>query len=246
MMKYVFSLIVLFVVFNSYGQVSGNIAAVTYGPKTDTVAEALVAMALQGPQIKYAEDMAEASKYNLKRSKTLWMNNISAQGNLNEFTINEGSTYNALKQNTIYPRYNFGVVIPLGIFINSPKQVKIDANQYLAAQDQVNIEKNRLRTQVLTLYQDYLMNKNLKELQIPVISNYEIVYLKTEEKFKNGQVSLETFNNASNFYNTALIREANYEREMAVAKSSLEVLIGMDLDDAINLIKNQNKDKNQH
>jgi hypothetical protein len=88
----------------------------------DTVAEGLVLIAMTHPSMTADSDLADFYRWTYKKSRTMWLNNIIVQGNLNEFTIKEGlgsSSSGTLSQSTQYPRYNFGVAIPFGLFINN-------------------------------------------------------------------------------------------------------------------------------
>ena len=158
--------------------------------------------------------------------------------NVNEFSINQGSgSTDPLKQNTQYPRYNLGVIIPFGIFVNNPKQAKSAYNQYESSVETSKQQKQDMRRDVIIAYQDYLMNLQLKELQQAVVNDYKVIYQKTEERFKNGQTTLEQFNNASSIYNDALTREITIKRDIGVVRATLEAMIGMDLDEAVAAIK---------
>lgn len=211
--------------------------------REDSIIEKLVGMALNGPLIKKTENLAVSSEYIYKKSKTMWLNNITAIGNLNEFSINPGSApINGLGQSTQYPRYNVGIVVPLGIFINNPKQTKSDYYQYQAAVEQVNIEKQNIRLQVITLYEDYQLNKGLQELQEEIMNDYEVIHKKNEEKFQNGQLSLESYNASNNVHNGAKIRQATLLRDGEVLKARLSIMIGMDFQQALTMITNAQKD----
>jgi len=196
----------------------------------DTIAERLVAMAIENaPEIKSAQNLATASKYAYKRQKTEYLDIITIRGNVNEFTINPD------KDNfqNLYPRYNFGIVFPLGIFVNLPKQTKAAYYQYQAKEEDANTETKEMRKQVLSLYHDYVMNLKLKDIQTKIVNDYELMNSKYEDKFKSGQLSLEDFTNANMQYYNAITRQAGIERDLGVTKAGLEALIGMNLDQAI-------------
>lgn len=219
------------------GTYSQNIVspATSFLPRVDSVAEALVEIALaNAPRIKSAQNAAASSKYNYRRSKTTWLNNITAIGNINEFTINPRPD-----QTIFYPRYNFGAVLPLGIFFNNPKQTKSDFYQYKATEDRVDIEKRSVRQEVLSLYQDYLLNMKLREIQVRIVNDFTMLSTKNEERFKEGQITLETFTNSNLQYYNAMTRQATIEHDLQIAKAKLEELIGMDLEQAIDQILNR-------
>lgn len=226
----VFSLFTLL----TQGQAGVVAANSRFVPKTDTIAEALVEMALtNAPSIKAVKNVAASSRYIYSRSKTTWLNNISAVGNLNEFTINPNPD-----RNLFFPRYNFGIQLPLGIFFNNPKQTKADYYQFKASEEQVSMEERAIRQQVLSLYQDYILNTKLKSIQIQVVNDYSVLASKNEERFEAGQTTLEAYTNSNIQYYNAMTQQVTIERDIEVTKAKLEELIGMNLEQAIDQIIN--------
>ncbi len=232
------------VVFNLFtllmqGQTGVGVVNNRFVPKVDTIAEALVEMALKNaPSIRSAKNMAASSRYIYSRSKTTWLNNITAVGNLNEFTINPRP-----ERNVFFPRYNFGVQLPLGIFFNNPKQTKVDYYQYKATEEQVDMEERAIRQQVLSLYQDYILSTKLKSIQIQIVNDYSILATKNEERFVAGQLTLEAYTNSNIQYYNAMTQQVTIERDIEVTKAKLEELIGMNLEQAIDQIVNGTTDK---
>jgi outer membrane protein TolC len=210
--------------------------SINFNVSVDSIAEALVGFAMNHPTIKSAEYLAGFFEYSYKESKTTWMNNIVAQGNLNEFSIKEGSGSDALKQSSQYPRYNFGVSIPLGIFVNNPKATKAALLKYRSTVEQVNVERQNIRFQVLAAWQDYLMNKRLQHLQDEVVHDYEIIYIKNKDAFSKGQVTLDAFNYSSMMYHNELTKQITIESAVHVSEAKIESLIGMSLAEAFNQI----------
>lgn len=196
----------------------------------DTVAEILVELAIANSHhLKSAENVALSSKYNYSKSKTEWLDNISARGNLNEYTIDRKAN-NIVNQ---FPRYNFGVVIPLGIFVNSPKQAKVDYYNYQAREEDVKGIKSILRKSMLTLYQDYLMNLKMKNIQQQIVNDYKAISTGNETKFASGQMTLEAFAMSNLNYYNAVTKQANIDRDLEVAKVGIEEMIGLRLEDAL-------------
>ena len=115
----------------------------------DSVVERLVTIAYENSRVKSVESNALQSEYEYRRSRTAWLNNIVVTGNVNEFSLNQdGSSADPLKQSTQYPRYNIGVVLPLGLFVNNRKQTKASYYRYESMVDQINVEKQTIRREV--------------------------------------------------------------------------------------------------
>jgi outer membrane protein TolC len=208
----------------------------TYNPKVDSVAEGLVRLAMNNPQIKSADNLARSQYYNYTRSKTLWMNQFTVAGNLNEYSIQEFNSSAPYNGNTLYPRYNIGVVIPLGIFVNSPKLTKSENARYQAGLDDADAVRLAIRRSVLLFYEEYLMNKKLVAFQQEVLQDARILFSKYEEKFQKGEATLEVYTIASKSKNTEEVRFLNVERDLKSSETQIEALIGMRLNDALAMI----------
>ena len=198
----------------------------------DSIAEKLARIAMSNTSIAIQEDNVNSAKYELAATKTAWLDNFHAAGNLNEFTI-QGRTVSAYGNSLVYPRYNVGVSIPLGIFINQPKQTKAQYYKYQAEVDNLKREKENLRLLVITAYYDYLRSQRLFELQEEVLQDAEFAFKKSEEKFEKGEINVEVYTGVNKRYNSEKVTKINLERDLIISKAQLETLIGMPLAKAI-------------
>jgi outer membrane protein TolC len=241
MIKSILTSIGIFILSFAYSQ-HARLETSTFNPNVDSVAEALVALAMNSPSVRSSEHFANQFKYLYQKSKTAWLNNIVVQGNLNEYSIkNLSGSSDPLKQSTQYPRYNVGVSVPLGIFVNNPKQTKSDYNKYLSTVDQIDAEKRNVREQVLTSYHNYLMNKQLLALGQQLVHDWELIYLSHEDKFKKGEISLDVFYSTTRIYNDQLNRQVTVSASLRNDEAKLENLIGMNVNDAINMINSRKR-----
>ncbi len=239
-MKFIFTSLVLLFTICGYAQdTTRTIKASNFNPRVDSIAEHLVAMASVNPRISALENVAKQSEYQYKRSKTAWLNNIAVSGNLNEFSIRQGNAPDPLLQSTQFPRYNVGVIVPLGLFINNGKQTKSDYYRYESILDQVRIEKQNIRREVLLNYQKYTLNKQLLALQEEALQDARVLLAKHEEDFKNQRITLEAYMATNKIHNNEQERIVNLENELRLIEVELEALIGMNLLDALVLIKTQ-------
>jgi outer membrane protein TolC len=232
----------LFAFVNGYSQTDTSrvFNASTFNPRSDSVIERLVAMASVNPRVTSLESVATQYEYEFKRGKTAWLNNIQAAGNVNELSLKQGSApTDPLIQSTQYPRYNVGVIIPLGLFINNGKQNKANYARYESMLDAVKIEKQNIRKEVITQYQNYILQKQLIALQQELLQDAKILLTKHEEDFRNDKITLETYTNTSRTYNNEQVKEINMQGGLKVIEAELEALIGMHIADALELIKGQ-------
>lgn len=207
----------------------------TLGPEASTTAskdisEKLVALALANADNEVAKLQVDVAKYQLSRTKGDWLNNLFAAANLNEFSINP-----AYKNYSLYfPKYNFGVSVPLGIFVTQPNNVKIARKNMQIAQAAEKSKQAAIREQVLSLYQDYLMYTQLLVIQTQAAENEYTFYKQAEQKFKNGEIPIADYTNAAKNYNTELTQKIKVQHDLNIVKLQLDQLIGTSLDEVLN------------
>jgi outer membrane protein TolC len=213
----------LFSVFKGNAQISNY---------SKSMSEKLVNLAWKNnPDNTSLFDEAQARQYLLSAKKISWLNNITLYGNLNEFNLN-GYAQNQLAVGR-FPRYNFGIIIPLGIIFTLPKEVKA-AHSYLdISLDAIRSQKLDIRNQVINKFQQYL--QFTQEYQIYNLSteDYKIQSLAKQKAFEAGTCSLKDLRNSKSFYRASLINILKKRRDLMVTKNDLERLIGVPLSEAI-------------
>lgn len=241
-MKVCIAFLFLFIALQGVSQVTPPSTSDSLGAelKQDSIIEKLVAMAYENSRLSSVEHNALSAEYDWKRSKTAILNNITIAGNVNEVSLKQSSAAtDPLKQSTQYPRYNVGVVLPLGIFINNGKTTKANYHRYEAMVDQVNIEKQTIRREIQVAYENYTLSKQLLILQDDVLSDAELLRKSQEERFRNEEISLEAYLASSKAYNNERVKKLNLQHDLAVTAAQLEQLIGMKIEDALRQIRTE-------
>lgn len=174
----------------------------------------------------HQKNIAENNK---TKASWAWLEIITASYNLNEFTINP--TEETKDRALFYPRYNFGARLNLAMLTDIPGDIKIAKEGIEIAKATINNQKIALRAQVLRAYQNYLLAKQILEIQ--TISTEEAFsrYSLNEQRFKNGEITLEEYNEAVKAYNSERKGKLNAESDFNIAKIDLEELIGLKLEE---------------
>lgn len=198
------------------------------GTFTEEMSEKLVRLAWKNYPANeiFKREITIADK-ELVQAKWSWFENVGAQGNLNEFTINPGANERAL----FFPRYNFSARITIGMLGDIPAEIKKRKEGVEISKARMNMQKIDLRAEVLTRYQDYLMQKKLLEAQITNFEDSYSAYSLAEQQFKNGQITLDMYNQQLEKYNSEEILRIRAETSYQIALISLEQLIGVKLED---------------
>jgi outer membrane protein TolC len=228
-------------IYSSYSQTDSTrlYNSSSFNPRSDSVVERLVALASVNPRIVSLENIVTQYEYEFKRGKTAWLNNIYVAGNLNELSLKQSNNVDPLVQSTQFPRYNIGVTIPFGLFINNGKQNKSNWYRYQSMVENLKMEKLNVRRDVIYQYQNYILQKQLLALQQEVLQDARILLNKHEEDFRNDKISLETYTNTSKVYNNEQVKEVNILNTIRLVETELEALIGMNVQDALDMIKGQ-------
>jgi outer membrane protein TolC len=220
-------------------QVSPPNPSSTYRLNSDTgrmseVRERLVQLALQNPNYEIADHNVTIAEYDIRIAKTSWLAQIVVAGNLNEFSIDPKAAGGA---SVYYPRYNFGMQIPLDIFSRTANNVKISYEKYLVAEAERNDRFRMIRADILTRYEDYLLAKAKLDFQYQIAQNAYLAYTKAEKDFENNLIKIEDLNSADSKYFDEQIRKLELQRDYNVSKIEVERLIGLKLEDVIEQVR---------
>lgn len=171
---------------------------------------------------------ASIAQYNLKQAQWNWLDYFSAQGNLNEFTINPGSDTN--DRSAFYPRYNFSVRVSFGTLATNALEVKKRRVQASINEDAIKARKIQVRALTLTRYAQYQLAEKKYKIQKETADQSDVNFKYIEQRFKDGQDDLQTYNNILERNTNQQLRLAELEAELRMAKYGVEELIGTKLE----------------
>jgi outer membrane protein TolC len=188
------------------------------------VREKLVDLAFQNPLVVIKDAEIAIAENNLKRAKYSWANTISAQANINEFTLN-GSPNAAF-----WPKYNFGVIVPFDIITRTNAEIRNARETIDMTVAMKEDTYRRLRAEVLQKFEDYLLHKELYDMTSLIVDEAYTGFLSMQEKYKVGDVNDMDYSFSFRQYNDAKMRLREKERDMNVSKLDVERLIGVKLE----------------
>lgn len=212
-----------------------NLPAVNSGgvDYSDTANEnRLVALALRGPELDASAHQERINELQLRAAKTTWLNllAISSQFNDQDFgkppTINGQSAY-------VYPKYFFGVTIPLGIIFSQGNQVKEARESIANTKDQQVILSRTIRANVLSKYKQYKEYAALIQMQSEMINDVLAVSSQAEESFKQGKITVEAYIAAQRAKNDEMAKSMNLQLQQDLIRIDLERMIGEPLQNAL-------------
>jgi outer membrane protein TolC len=192
--------------------------------------ERLVQLAWQNhPDNMILDNRVEVARENVKITRATWVEGLKITGGINEFLISE--PVNNFVGGRLFPAYQFGLEIPLSIF--SYRKSRAAEMMVINEELSVNSRKLEIRAEVSEHYQNYRFNQQALQIQAEMTENAFNTFALIEDRFKNGEASLNEYNNAFNNYKNEQLKRANAQRNFEIAKIKLERLVGLDLNSVL-------------
>ena len=210
----------------TYGQVNNSMLI-----KSDTssiIEEKLVALALQGPEAKNLEHQNKINEYTLKNAQNQWMNLLAVSLNYNDQSFSKTPT-----TSYVYPKYFFELTIPLGTIL-SRTQVKSATESIEMGKNNQEILRRNIREEVLTKYREYRAYSQLIAIQSELVNDVQAELAQTEEKFRKGTVTIDTYNAAQKGNNSEMATLINLKLQQEIKKLEIERMIGVKLETVTN------------
>jgi len=171
----------------------------------------------------------QIAKHDTKIASAEWLNTIRITGNLNEFTIDQSDPNDIRAQ--FFPRYNFGIQIPVGIFTATSNQVKKGKQLEQVAQSNIDVQKLAMRAEVLKLYNQYLMYREIFNLKSQELEEASSNFVLLEQRFKAGQEQYDKYTAGQSVLNKVKIERIQAQTNYLNSKLELESYIGLNLEE---------------
>jgi outer membrane protein TolC len=200
------------------------------------IREKLVQLALQNPTYEMADNTVAIERYTVRLAKSNWLSIVTIAGNINEFTISPEAA-NGNIYALYYPKYNFGISIPLNYVGLNSNNVKIARMNLLNAEAARNDKFRQIKADVLTRYEDYLLAKEMVEFQTRISQDQYELYKRGEKDYEDGLIKLEEYDKFYINWTAEQIKLLTYKRNLNVMKLDLERMTGVSLDSILQQYK---------
>lgn len=202
------------------------------GNTNDTVIEnRLVQLALAQPNYAQTLYQQKIFEYQLKKQRSSWLNLLTLSTTYNDQSFAKPSGGGTTAY--VYPKFYFGISIPLGLIVANSTDVKITRQSELIAKSQQEELAKSIKASVLTNYKQYRANEKLLVIQNQAVDDEQANFLSIEQKFRSGTATLDAYNEASKKYNDEVVKAINLQLQQDLIKVELERLIGRKLEDVI-------------
>lgn len=202
-------------------------------PIKDTgVEEKLVLLALQNVVYDATTRTVTIAQYKVKKEKNSWFDLLQISTQFNDQSFRHYAPNSQIAY--IYPKYFYGITIPIGTLLSKGGQVKSAKEEVKIAEDNLVAAALKLRTDVLSKYKQWRVSNSLVLLQRQVADDVHAAFLQVEKRFNDGTVTIEAYSDASRSYTTEMTKQLTYQLQADTQKLELEQIIGVRLESVIN------------
>ena len=195
------------------------------------IRERLVQLAMQNPVYEMADHAATAANDQIKIAKSAYLGLFAFQANVNQFTITGAPKINGQNVPYYYPLYNFSLNVPFDIFTRTTNNVKIAKQNYYISTAAKNEKFREIKADVLTRYEDYLLAKQLVELQGKITQSEYATLKRSESDFAENLIKLEEVESTQKSYINEQVKSLSLQRDLNITKIELERIIGVKIEE---------------
>jgi outer membrane protein TolC len=199
-------------------------------PSDSVIEERLVALALNAPQFDASGHQIMIANYKVRAAKQSWFNLLTLSANVNDQTFAvqpQGAQY-------VYPKYFFGLVIPVGTIVSKGSEIKAAREEVKVAEDNRATLERTARAEILTKYKEFKNFRAQVVLQSQVVDDIHAAFLQAEKKFKDGSIAIEVYSDASRSYSAEMTKLLNLQLQQDLSQIDIERIIGVRLETVIN------------
>lgn len=198
-----------------------------------TLLKKYISLALQNYPRKLAfDERAKRAKSIVTTAKVSWLDPFFAgfyyRPENGGIGVAGGGTLTQLYTNN---GFQFGINVSLGTLLSKPSLIKTAKSDYKAAKAESDEYKITLTTEVKGRYYDYLLTKRQLELRNLSAQSLKALSSDSKAKYERAEITLDTYTASKNAATESEVQLLTAEDAYLKAKSSLESIIGMRLED---------------
>ncbi len=187
------------------------------------------------PRVTAFKDRTDLAKINVSKANISWFDLLTFSyiyqpNNTLNYTIpaNNNSTVN---NRFLFNGIQLGLSVNLGSFLLKPYNIKTAKQEVKIANDETDEYMVTLTADVKRRYFTYLLQQNLVKLQTQSYQDIQTLLKQTKYKFQKGEIPFETYNTALLSASAGTAQKMQTETNFFIAKSELEAIIGVKLED---------------
>lgn len=194
-----------------------------------SVENRLVALALQAPRYDAAGHQINVANSSLMLARRAWFNLLTFSVNYNDQTFAKQQVNAAY----VYPKYYFGLIIPVGLFFTMGPQIHAAKETVKIAEDSREELARTIRMDVLSKYRTYKNYEGLILLQNTIVVDNQAAVSQIEQKFRDGTVSIDVYNTTNKAFSDEKAKLLNLQLAQDLVRLDIERMIGVSFDSVI-------------
>ena len=187
----------------------------------------LVELALKGPTMQEAMHRNKINEYQVRAARNNWINLLTISTNYNDQSFVKNAN-----TNIVYPKYFFGFTIPLGTILSKTQVRAAEEQVKISSSNEEQLRRN-IKAEVLGKYKQYRALGQLIVIQRELIDDVQAALITSEENFRNGTITIESYNLAQKSKNDEASRLISLQLEQDLVKLDIERMIGTSLESVI-------------
>ena len=202
-------------------------------PIKDTgVEERLVTLALQNVAYDAVTRAVTMAHYKVTQMKNSWFDLLTLNLQFNDQSFKQPATANNVTY--VYPKFFYGIVIPIGTILSKGVQVKSAKEEVRISEDNQILAALKIRTDILSKYKSWRVANSVVLMERQVTDDIHAAFLQIEKRFNDGSVTIEVYSEASRNYSAQMTRLMNSQLDADIKKLQIEEVIGVRLESVIN------------
>ena len=226
-------IVLLFTATVSVAQVKdSSISATTVVLQADTAIEnKLVELALKSPFYTASMHQININELQLKSTKNSWLNLLSLSTTINDQTLKKpepgvGNTY-------VYPKYNVGVTIPLGIIFSQGNNVKSARETLALTKDNQEQLARTIKATILAKYREYRNYERMLYIQSELVTSVVAAADQAEDEWDKGKIAKDVYLTVMKTKNEELSKSINLNYSKYQVQLEIEKIIGVPLESVL-------------
>lgn len=181
------------------------------------------------PNVRALQSEQKQAELDIKGNKLNW---TQAVGFNFGFNRSAALTDPDSGENVFFPRVSIGASLNLNPIITMPVDVKIAKENLKITEAALDQEKLLIRRQVLELYQQYLLAKEVLKVRTNMEEDAKATYQLLVQLFRNKEATFEDYNQSYTTYHSAVESRLEAVTEVQIQKLAIEEWIGIPLEEA--------------
>ena len=208
-----------------------SLSAASVGYLPDTIIEnKLIELAMKSPFYTASIHQINITELQLKSTKNAWLNLLSLSTTVNDQTLKKpepgANTY-------VYPKYNVGITIPLGIIFSQGNNVKSARESLALTKDNQEQLARTIKATILSKYREWRNYERMLYIQSELVTSVVAAANQADDEWNKGTIAKDVYLTVMKTKNDELARSINLKYSQYQVQLEIEKIIGVPLESVL-------------